>query len=64
MGKISLKAARMISGLTQDELANRMNVHRATISAWESNPSAMKIKDAEEICAILNININDIFFGK
>ena len=63
MGKITVKAARVNAGLTQEELANKMGVHRSTISSWETNPSTMQIKDAELLCKILNIPISKIFFG-
>ena len=63
MGKITVKAARVNAGLTQEELANKMGVHRSTISSWETNPSTMQIKDAELLCKILNISISKIFFG-
>ena len=63
MGKITVKAARVNAGLTQEELANKMGVHRSTISSWEINPSIMQIKDAELLCKILNISISKIFFG-
>lgn len=63
MGKITVKAARVNAGLTQEELANKMGVHRSTISSWETNPSTMQIKDAELLCKILNIPISNIFFG-
>lgn len=63
MSKITVKAARVNAGLTQEELANKMGVHRSTISSWETNPSTMQIKDAELLCKILNIPISNIFFG-
>lgn len=63
MSKITVKAARVNAGLTQEELANKMGVHRSTISSWEANPSTMQIKDAELLCKILNIPISNIFFG-
>ena len=61
MGKITVKAARVNAGLTKEELANKMGVHRSTISSWETNPSTMQIKDAELLCKILNIPISNIF---
>ena len=63
MGKITVKAARVNAGLTQEELANKMGVHRSTISSWETNPSTMQSKEAELLCKILNISISKIFFG-
>lgn len=60
--KLTLKAARVNAGLTQEELAKKANVSRNTVSTWENEPSSMKIKDAELVCTILNVPINYIFF--
>lgn len=62
MNRMTIKAARVNAGYTQEELANKLGVHRLTISSWESEPSTMKIKDAEALCKVLNITIDQIFF--
>ena len=61
MEKMTIKAARINVGLTQEMLAEKMGVHRQTISSWESNPSAMQIKEAERLCSILGVSFNQIF---
>lgn len=63
MEKISLKAARINAGLTQDDLAKKMNVHRNTIAAWERDPKSISIATAERLCSALNVKISNIFFG-
>lgn len=63
MEKISLKAARINAGLTQDDLGKMMNVHRNTVAAWEKNPKSISIETAEKICAALKVKISYIFFG-
>ena len=63
MEKISLKAARINAGLTQDDLGKLMNVHRNTVAAWEKNPKSISIETAEKICAALKVKISNIFFG-
>lgn len=62
--RISLKAARVNAGITQDELAKLVGVTRQTIMAWEDNPASMKIKDAEKVCETLGVPFDQIFFGK
>ena len=62
MNKITLKAARVNAGLTQEELAKKMGVHRLTIASWEANPASMKIKEAESICSVLGVSFSQIFF--
>lgn len=64
MNKISIKAARVNAGLTQEELAKKMGVHRLTIASWEANPASMKIKEAESMCSILGVSFNQIFFDR
>lgn len=43
--KIRLSAVRVNAGLSQEELANRMHVSRATIINWESNRVKMSEAD-------------------
>ena len=62
MQRITLKAARVNVGLTQESLAKMMGVHRQTISTWEDNPSIMQIKDAKKLCDILGITIDQLIF--
>ena len=64
MNKISIKAARVNAGLTQEELAKKMGVHRHTIASWEENPASMKIKEAESMCSILGVSFSQIFFDR
>lgn len=63
MERISLKAARVNAGLTQSELADMLKVHRNTIASWENNPKSLSIEEAEKICSILKVEMNQIFFG-
>ena len=43
--KIRLAAARVNAGLSQEEMANRMQVSRATIVNWETYKSKMSEAD-------------------
>lgn len=60
--RLTLKATRMMRGLTQDEMAEKLNVHRNTYAAWESHPEDISIKNAEEICRILNVTVDEVIF--
>lgn len=60
--RLTLKAARMMRGITQDDMAEKLNVHRNTYAAWESHPEDISIKNAEEICRILNLPADNIIF--
>lgn len=60
--RISLKAARMMRGLTQDEMADKLGVHRNTYINWERHPEDISMKKADEICKILNVSMDRIIF--
>lgn len=62
--RLTLKSARMMRGLTQAEMAEKLNVHRNTYAHWEEDPKSISVAKANEICAILNVSIDNIvFFG-
>ena len=59
--KLSLKAARINSGLTQKCVAKRLNVNVSTISNWEQGktyPTANKL--AQNYSAITNIRAGEV----
>lgn len=60
--RLTLKAARMMRGLTQDDMAEKLNIHRNTYAAWEAHPEDISIRNAEEICKILDLAADDIIF--
>lgn len=60
--KITLKAARVNAGYTQEEVAKLMGVSTLTIGKWETNSDVLKLKNAKKLCEIYKKNINDIFF--
>lgn len=60
--RLSLKSARMMRGLTQSDMAKKLNVHRNTYANWEEKPETISMAKANEICSILNIPIDDIVF--
>lgn len=60
--KLSLKAARVNAGMTQEKAASLLNVTRDTIGNWErgkSFPDALQIKKIE---AAYNISYDNIIF--
>lgn len=59
--KISLAAARVNAGLTQDDAAKLMKVSKNTIIAWEKGTTEPKISQAKELSAIYNIPLDYIF---
>ncbi len=49
-----IKAYRKANGLTQTELAERLFVHRKTVSKWENNTSQMPVEKWEEFSGATN----------
>lgn len=60
MAKMSLEAARVNAKLTQQELADKMQVSRQTIQNWESGKSKMKTAYVFLFCNITNLTEDDI----
>lgn len=61
--QITLKAARVNAGLTQKELAVKMDRNEATILNWEQGKTKINLPDFKKLCGILGVNENDIFFN-
>lgn len=61
--KITLKAARINAGYTQEDVAKLMGVRRETISNWEDNIRIIKLGSLIKLCELYKKNIDDIFFG-
>ena len=60
--KITLKAARVNAGLTQEEVAKEMKVSLPTIAKWENESGEVRMKQALKLCKLYKKNIDDIFF--
>ena len=52
--KITLEAARVNAGLTQDQVAEKMQLTRATIIAWEKGRKILKIWELDALCEIMD----------
>ena len=69
----NLKKARQYKGLTQSEIASKLNVDRSTYSYYESGRSLPSIFQIIKISSILNLKIlyfftigspeKDVYFG-
>ena len=53
MAKISLAAARVNTGLTQEQLAEKMGVSRQAISKWESDVSVPELNKLKALANLL-----------
>ena len=59
--KCELKKYRLLKGLTQEELANKVNVRRETIQRLEKAKYNPSLKLAIDISRVLDVKIEDIF---
>ena len=51
---------RKKSGLSQEELADKINVSRQTISKWEMNQSSPEMDKLVNLSEIFNISIDEL----
>ncbi len=62
--KISLAAARVNAGLTQEDVAGLMELSKKTLINWEKGIIKPKPAQFEMLCRIYNIPSDYIFLGK
>lgn len=61
--KITLKAARVNIGLTQEEAATALGVSRSTLRSWESGKSYPKQPQIIAICELYKVSFDALYFG-
>lgn len=59
-----IQEKRKAAGLTQSELAEKLNITDRAISKWENGICLPDVSVMPELCDILNISINDLFSGE
>lgn len=59
--QISLAAARVNAGMTQEEIARKMHVSKNTILNWEKGRVSPGIPEIEMLCKIYKIPKDSIF---
>lgn len=60
--KITMKAARVNAGLTQEDLANKLRVSKQTIVSWESGKTSPTVEKARQYCEACNAPYDAISF--
>lgn len=61
--RITIKAARVNKGLTQNDMANALCVTKKTVGSWESGKTKPRIDKVEPICDLLGVRYDDIQWG-
>lgn len=60
MYKLTLKAARVNAGFTQDEIAETLGVSRSTVIGWENGKRHMRPAFLLAFCSVTRTNVDDI----
>ena len=60
----NLKKFRNEKNITQEDLANEINVTRQTISSWETGRTQPDIEMLESISEVLGVGIEELIYGK
>lgn len=55
---------RKMAGMTQEELAEKMNVSRQTISKWETGATFPDLENAVRLCELFQISLDDFVKGE
>ena len=61
MPKITLKAARINAGMTQANVAKKMNVHANTLASWEKGVTEPSWGEFVFLCDLYGFDTEDIF---
>lgn len=60
--KVTVKAARVMAGLTQCQAAEKLGVSRNTYAWIEKHPERMTIERATALCDVLGVSMGDVSF--
>lgn len=61
--RISLAAARVNAGLTQDDVVKELKITKNTLVSWEKGVSEPKISQARELSELYGMSLDNIFFA-
>ena len=60
--KLSLKQIRLVRGISQEDMADKLHIHVNTYRQWEAEPLKVAVGNAFKIAEILNVSVDSIFF--
>ena len=58
--RVTLKAARINKGLTQEDVAKAVKVTKKTVGSWEKGKTMPKIDKIELLCSLFGCSYDDI----
>ncbi len=59
-----ISSCRKDKGLTQMQLAEKLNISNRAVSKWETGKSLPDASNMLELCEILGITVNELFCGE
>lgn len=62
--ELTLRQWRKAREISQEKMADLLNVHVNTYQNWEENPGKISIEKAKMITKILNVSMSNIIFEK
>ena len=60
--KLTLKAARVNAGLTQEEVAKELRISKSTILSYEKYRTIPDMETALLLASLYKLSVNDIIF--
>lgn len=64
MTQITLKAARVNAGYSQQTAAKEINVAASTLRNWEAGKTFPKQNHISALCRLYGVTYDNIFFGR
>ena len=55
-----LNQLRKLSGMTQEQLAEKLNVSRQTISKWESGGTSPDLESIVKVSKLFHVSLDDL----
>lgn len=59
--QITLAAARVNAGMTQEQVSKILHINKQTIVNWENGKSEPSISQAKELSKLYNMHLDNIF---
>lgn len=60
---MNLKSARLVSRMTQAEVAGHLGVSTVTYGKMEKDPDSVTVNDAKLLSELFNMSVEDIFLS-
>ena len=62
MPRLTLKALRVNTGLSQREAAEKLNISEKTLCSWENGKTFPDVVNIEKICNLYDVTYDNIIF--